>query len=62
MAQKPLLQLPEFCNVSTGTLVVKEPLTYWNGSRVKPKDTKTTEPVYEPATGKLMSWNDQAAT
>lgn len=54
MAQKPLLQLTEFCNVSTGTLVVKEPLNYWNGGRVKPKGTKDAEPVYEPATGKIF--------
>ncbi|XP_063056890.1 4-trimethylaminobutyraldehyde dehydrogenase A [Engraulis encrasicolus] len=54
MAQTPLLQLPEFRNVSTGTLVVKEPLCFWNGSRVKPKGGKSTEPVYEPATGRQL--------
>ncbi|XP_016397610.1 aldehyde dehydrogenase family 9 member A1-A-like [Sinocyclocheilus rhinocerous] len=50
MAQQPLLSLPEFQSVSTGTLVVKEPLNFWGGARVKPKDTKNSEPVYEPAT------------
>ncbi|KAI2661744.1 4-trimethylaminobutyraldehyde dehydrogenase A [Labeo rohita] len=54
MAQKPLLSLPEFQNVSTGTLVVKEPLNFWGGARVKPKDTKNSEPVYEPATGRVL--------
>ncbi|XP_063056891.1 4-trimethylaminobutyraldehyde dehydrogenase A-like [Engraulis encrasicolus] len=54
MAQTPLLQLPEFRNVSTVSLVVKEPLCFWNGSRVKPKGGKSTEPVYEPATGRQL--------
>ncbi|XP_076134249.1 4-trimethylaminobutyraldehyde dehydrogenase A-like [Alosa pseudoharengus] len=54
MAQRPLIQLPEFSNVSTGTLVVKEPLNFWNGARVRPKDAKSAEPVYEPATGRVL--------
>ncbi|XP_063057354.1 4-trimethylaminobutyraldehyde dehydrogenase A-like [Engraulis encrasicolus] len=54
MAQKPLLQLPEFSNVSTGTFVVKESLNFWNGQRVQAKGTKNTEPVYEPATGRVL--------
>uniref|UniRef100_A0A672LZT7 Aldehyde dehydrogenase domain-containing protein n=1 Tax=Sinocyclocheilus grahami TaxID=75366 RepID=A0A672LZT7_SINGR len=54
MAQQPLLSLPEFQNVSTGALVVKEPLNFWGGARVKPKDTKNSEPVYEPATGRVL--------
>ncbi|XP_012683719.2 4-trimethylaminobutyraldehyde dehydrogenase A-like [Clupea harengus] len=54
MAQRPLIQLPEFTNVSTGTLVVKEPLNFWNGERVRPKDTKNGEHVYEPATGRVL--------
>uniref|UniRef100_A0A673HR10 Aldehyde dehydrogenase family 9 member A1-A-like n=1 Tax=Sinocyclocheilus rhinocerous TaxID=307959 RepID=A0A673HR10_9TELE len=53
MAQQPLLSLPEFQSVSTGTLVVKEPLNFWGGARVKPKDTKNSEPVYEPATDEI---------
>lgn len=54
MAQQPLLSLPEFCNVSTGSLVVKEPLNFWDGKRVQAKDTKNSEPVFEPATGKII--------
>ncbi|NP_001119952.1 aldehyde dehydrogenase 9 family, member A1a, tandem duplicate 2 isoform X1 [Danio rerio] len=54
MAQQPLLSLPEFQSVSTGTLVVKEPLNFWAGARVKPSNTKNSEPVYEPATGRVL--------
>uniref|UniRef100_A0A8C1U618 Aldehyde dehydrogenase 9 family member A1 n=1 Tax=Cyprinus carpio TaxID=7962 RepID=A0A8C1U618_CYPCA len=54
MAQQPLLSLPEFQSVSTGTLLVKEPLNFWGGARVKPKDAKNSEPVYEPATGRVL--------
>ncbi|XP_065102908.1 4-trimethylaminobutyraldehyde dehydrogenase A-like [Paramisgurnus dabryanus] len=54
MAQQPLLSLPEFQNLSVGTLVVKEPLNFWGGARVKPKQTKNPEPVYEPATGRVL--------
>ncbi|XP_030639768.1 4-trimethylaminobutyraldehyde dehydrogenase A [Chanos chanos] len=54
MAQQPLLELPEFKNASTGTLVVKEPLNYWGGARVQLKDAKNSEPVYEPATGRVL--------
>ncbi|XP_042618061.1 4-trimethylaminobutyraldehyde dehydrogenase A isoform X2 [Cyprinus carpio] len=54
MAQQPLLSLPEFHNVSTGALVVTEPLNFWGGARVKPKDAKNSEPVYEPATGRVL--------
>lgn len=55
MAQTPLLSLPEFHNVSTGTLVVKEALNFWGGARVHGKDKKNSEPVYEPATGKCLA-------
>ncbi|XP_056319715.1 4-trimethylaminobutyraldehyde dehydrogenase A-like [Danio aesculapii] len=54
MAQQPLLSLPEFQSISTGTLVVKEPLNFWAGARVKSRDTKNSEPVYEPATGRVL--------
>ncbi len=54
MAQQALLSLPEFQNVSTGTLVVKEPLNFWGGARVKPKHTKNSEAVFEPATGMMI--------
>lgn len=53
MAQTPLLSLSEFRNVATtGSLVVKEALNFWGGARVQGKDTKNSEPVYEPATGR----------
>ncbi len=54
MAQQALLSLPEFQNVSTGSLVVKEPLNFWGGARVKPKHTKNSEAVFEPATGMIV--------
>uniref|UniRef100_A0A671KLB2 Aldehyde dehydrogenase family 9 member A1-A n=1 Tax=Sinocyclocheilus anshuiensis TaxID=1608454 RepID=A0A671KLB2_9TELE len=54
LKSQPLLSLPEFQSVSTGTLVVKEPLNFWAGARVKPKDTNNSEPVYEPATGRVL--------
>lgn len=56
MAQTPLLSLPEFHNVSTGSLVVKEALNFWGGARVQGKGTKYSEPVYEPATGKCLAF------
>lgn len=54
MAQAPLLSLPEFHNVSTGSLVVKEFLNFWGGARVQVMGAKNSEPVYEPATGKCI--------
>lgn len=54
MVQTPLLSLPEFHNVSTGSLVVKEALNFWGGARVQGKNTQNSEPVYEPATGKVF--------
>ncbi|KAK2841156.1 hypothetical protein Q7C36_012735 [Tachysurus vachellii] len=54
MAQTPLLSLPEFHNVSTGSLVVKEALNFWGGARVQGKNTNNSEPVYEPATGRVL--------
>uniref|UniRef100_A0A8C9TGZ9 Aldehyde dehydrogenase 9 family, member A1a, tandem duplicate 1 n=1 Tax=Scleropages formosus TaxID=113540 RepID=A0A8C9TGZ9_SCLFO len=39
---------------STGTLEVKGPLSFWGGGRVNPLDTKKAEPVYEPATGRVL--------
>ncbi|MBN3279204.1 A9A1A dehydrogenase, partial [Polyodon spathula] len=40
----------------TGTLQLKEPLNFWCGGRVKPstKDARPSEPVYEPATGRVL--------
>ncbi|NP_001154022.1 Betaine aldehyde dehydrogenase precursor [Oncorhynchus mykiss] len=39
---------------SSGTVDVKVPLNFWCGGRVKIKDVSTTEPVYEPATGRVL--------
>uniref|UniRef100_A0A8C8HYH0 Aldehyde dehydrogenase domain-containing protein n=4 Tax=Oncorhynchus tshawytscha TaxID=74940 RepID=A0A8C8HYH0_ONCTS len=39
---------------SSGTVDVKVPLNFWCGDRVKIKDVSTTEPVYEPATGRVL--------
>uniref|UniRef100_A0A3Q2TAV9 Uncharacterized protein n=1 Tax=Fundulus heteroclitus TaxID=8078 RepID=A0A3Q2TAV9_FUNHE len=36
---------------STGTLLVTEPLNFWAGKRVQPREGKNAEPVFEPATG-----------
>ncbi|MBN3313126.1 A9A1A dehydrogenase, partial [Atractosteus spatula] len=43
-------------SASTGTLELKEPLNFWCGGRVKSstKDAKSREPVYEPATGRVL--------
>lgn len=57
MAQTPILSLPEFHNVSTGSLVVKEAMNFWGGVRVQGKDKKNSEPVYEPATGKYVAFS-----
>ncbi|CAB1326484.1 unnamed protein product [Coregonus sp. 'balchen'] len=39
---------------SSGTVDVKVPLNFWCGDRVKISDVSTTEPVYEPATGRVL--------
>uniref|UniRef100_A0A671UZS6 Aldehyde dehydrogenase 9 family, member A1a, tandem duplicate 1 n=1 Tax=Sparus aurata TaxID=8175 RepID=A0A671UZS6_SPAAU len=39
---------------STGTLVVTDYLNYWGGQRVKPRQEKGAEPVFEPATGRVL--------
>lgn len=49
MAQSILDTMP---GASTGTLVVTDYLNYWGGQRVKPRQEKGAEPVFEPATGK----------
>ncbi|XP_062308456.1 4-trimethylaminobutyraldehyde dehydrogenase A [Osmerus eperlanus] len=51
MAQPLLQTMP---SASTGTVVVTEPLCYWGGNRVQPRDCKNAEPVYEPATGRVL--------
>ncbi|XP_067368649.1 4-trimethylaminobutyraldehyde dehydrogenase A isoform X2 [Channa argus] len=39
---------------STGTLMVTEPLNFWAGKRVKPRQETNPEPVFEPATGRVL--------
>ncbi|XP_071059138.1 4-trimethylaminobutyraldehyde dehydrogenase-like [Pseudochaenichthys georgianus] len=38
----------------TGTMVVTEPLNFWGGQRVKPRQQTNAEPVFEPATGRVL--------
>ncbi|KAJ8376282.1 hypothetical protein SKAU_G00068620 [Synaphobranchus kaupii] len=54
LLRTPLVPPAVIRSASTGTLEVKEPLNFWCGGRVKPKDMKNTEPVYEPATGRVL--------
>ncbi|XP_048832622.1 4-trimethylaminobutyraldehyde dehydrogenase A isoform X1 [Brienomyrus brachyistius] len=57
MAQQPrspLFSAAAIRSASTGTLEVKEPLNFWRGSRVKPLSSSNAEPVYEPATGRVL--------
>lgn len=49
MAQSILDTMPA---ASTGTVVVTDHLNFWGGKRVKPRQEKNAEPVFEPATGK----------
>uniref|UniRef100_A0A3P9BWY7 Aldehyde dehydrogenase domain-containing protein n=1 Tax=Maylandia zebra TaxID=106582 RepID=A0A3P9BWY7_9CICH len=51
MAQSTLDSMP---GASTGTVVVTEPLNFWGGKRVKPRQEKNAEPVFEPATGRVL--------
>ncbi|KAM4738845.1 4-trimethylaminobutyraldehyde dehydrogenase A [Anableps anableps] len=46
--------LDTMSGASTGTLVVTEPLNFWAGKRVTPREEKNTEPVFEPATGRVL--------
>uniref|UniRef100_A0A7N6A7T0 Aldehyde dehydrogenase domain-containing protein n=1 Tax=Anabas testudineus TaxID=64144 RepID=A0A7N6A7T0_ANATE len=39
---------------STGTLLVTDHLNYWGGKRVKPRQERNAEPVFEPATGRVL--------
>lgn len=48
------MSLQSMANASTGTVVVTEALCYWGGRRVQPKDDTKAEPVYEPATGRVL--------
>lgn len=49
MAQSTLDSMP---GAATGTAVVTDPLNFWGGRRVEPRQEKDAEPVFEPATGK----------
>uniref|UniRef100_A0A1A7WBB0 Aldehyde dehydrogenase 9 family, member A1 n=2 Tax=Iconisemion striatum TaxID=60296 RepID=A0A1A7WBB0_9TELE len=51
MAQSILDAMP---GASTGTVQVSDPLNFWGGQRVKPKQEKNAEPVFEPATGRVL--------
>uniref|UniRef100_A0A669B2Z0 Aldehyde dehydrogenase 9 family, member A1a, tandem duplicate 2 n=1 Tax=Oreochromis niloticus TaxID=8128 RepID=A0A669B2Z0_ORENI len=51
MAQSTLDSMP---GASTGTVVITEPLNFWGGKRVKPREEKNAEPVFEPATGRVL--------
>ncbi|XP_053734427.1 4-trimethylaminobutyraldehyde dehydrogenase A [Synchiropus splendidus] len=39
---------------STGTVVVTDALNFWGGKRVKSSHNKNAEPVFEPATGRVL--------
>ncbi|KAE8293818.1 Aldehyde dehydrogenase family 9 member A1 [Larimichthys crocea] len=51
MAQSLLDTMP---GASTGTVVVTDHLNYWGGQRVQPRQQKDAEPVFEPATGRVL--------
>ncbi|XP_036971697.1 4-trimethylaminobutyraldehyde dehydrogenase A [Acanthopagrus latus] len=51
MAQSILDSMP---GASTGTLVVTDDLNYWGGKRVRSRQQKGAEPVFEPATGRVL--------
>lgn len=36
---------------ATGCVVVGDPLNFWGGKRVEPRQDSNAEPVFEPATG-----------
>ncbi|XP_051930140.1 4-trimethylaminobutyraldehyde dehydrogenase A [Hippocampus zosterae] len=39
---------------STGSLLLSDNLNFWDGERVAPRAGATAEPVYEPATGRVL--------
>lgn len=45
---------------TTGALVVNDHLNFWGGKRVKPREEKNAEPVFEPATGNSNAHNSVA--
>lgn len=46
--------LSTMLTATTGTLVVTDHLNFWGGKRVKPREEKNAEPVFEPATGNMQ--------
>ncbi|XP_062419218.1 4-trimethylaminobutyraldehyde dehydrogenase A [Pungitius pungitius] len=51
MAQSVLDIMP---GAATGTVLITDPLNFWGGKRVKPRTEKNAEPVFEPATGRVL--------
>uniref|UniRef100_A0A665WN71 Aldehyde dehydrogenase family 9 member A1 n=1 Tax=Echeneis naucrates TaxID=173247 RepID=A0A665WN71_ECHNA len=51
MAQSLLNSMPQ---ATTGTVVVTDHLNFWDGKRVKPTQETNSEPVFEPATGRVL--------
>lgn len=47
--------LDTMAGAATGTVLITDPLNFWGGKRVKPRQEKHAEPVFEPATGKNWS-------
>lgn len=50
-----LSTLDTMAGSSTGTVVVTDPLNFWAGKRVKPRQEKPAESVFEPATGEYCT-------
>ncbi|XP_031728789.1 4-trimethylaminobutyraldehyde dehydrogenase A [Anarrhichthys ocellatus] len=51
MAQSILDTMP---GAATGTVLISDPLNFWGGKRVKPRQETNAEPVFEPATGRVI--------
>lgn len=48
--------LDTMSGASTGTVVVRDALNFWAGKRVQPRQERNAEPVFEPATGKSVTF------
>ncbi|XP_040039496.2 4-trimethylaminobutyraldehyde dehydrogenase [Gasterosteus aculeatus] len=46
--------LDTMAGAATGTVLITDPLNFWGGKRVKPRQEKHAEPVFEPATGRVL--------
>uniref|UniRef100_H3CMM3 Aldehyde dehydrogenase 9 family, member A1a, tandem duplicate 2 n=1 Tax=Tetraodon nigroviridis TaxID=99883 RepID=H3CMM3_TETNG len=51
MAASILASMP---GASTGSVVLTDPLNFWGGKRMKPRQDTNAEPVFEPATGRVL--------